>query len=217
MEFCNLKLPNNNHYEGFVKKFSINNKKYIYRNGLGTMYIFSELNRYNFKHIGWWDNDQTNGLGICIYKNGDQYYGNFKNGKRCGWGKYISYDYKYEGEWRSDMMHGYGQYINNNGEVKNGHWKNDTFHDIIDSEVVSQLINIKNLGDNSRPILNNIYDLSLNEKFSEIAIGSIVEVKSINKIGFLLHTKSNGWCVVDFLDYPKMNLRAHDIKVILRP
>lgn len=217
MEFCNLKLPNRGYYEGYVKKLSDGKKKWILRDGLGVMYIFDKPNKYNFKHIGSWEDDQTNGLGICIYQNGDHYYGNFQNGKRNGWGTYISRNFKYEGEWSNDLMNGYGHYNDIHGKIKNGHWKDDLYYDIIDIEVVNQLLKIKNLKDNSRSSPSNFFEFSSNEKFSELIPGSIVEIKSIKKIGFLIQTKGNGWCVIEFLDSPTMKLRASDIKVILRP
>ncbi len=53
------------------------------------------------------DNCIPDGKGILYYENGDEYYGEFTNGKREGKGKYYYSDYSiYIGDWDNDMKDG---------------------------------------------------------------------------------------------------------------
>lgn len=53
------------------------------------------------------DNFIPDGKGILYYENGDEYYGEFTNGKREGKGKYYYSDYSiYIGDWENDMKDG---------------------------------------------------------------------------------------------------------------
>ena len=65
-----------------------------------------------------------------IFKNFNAYYfGQFINGKRLGFGKYImnnkNANYKYEGEVDNIHATGYGRYVNNETGIRyEGEWKN---------------------------------------------------------------------------------------------
>jgi hypothetical protein len=68
----------------------------------------------------------TFGKGKICYENGDEYDGEWKNGKLCGKGimKYKKGGV-YDGEWASGKKNGKGIMKYKNGEVYNGEWKND--------------------------------------------------------------------------------------------
>ncbi len=59
-----------------------------------------------------------NGKGTCIDTDGYKYVGEFKNGKRHGYGIYTTGDTSYEGEWKEDMKHGMGILINRDKTMK---------------------------------------------------------------------------------------------------
>ena len=75
-------------------------------------------------------NNLKNGYGMEIFKNFNAYYfGQFINGKRLGFGKYImnnkNANYKYEGEVDNIHATGYGRYVNNETGIRyEGEWKN---------------------------------------------------------------------------------------------
>ena len=48
------------------------------------------------------------GSGRMKYESGDEYVGEWRDGKRCGYGKFEGSDYKYMGEWLDDKEHGQG-------------------------------------------------------------------------------------------------------------
>ena len=59
-----------------------------------------------------------NGKGTCIDTDGSKYVGEFKNGKRHGYGIRTKGNTSYEGEWKEDMKHGMGISINWNKTQK---------------------------------------------------------------------------------------------------
>jgi hypothetical protein len=114
--------------------------------------------RINFSsgtYVGKLDNisgygvQKPHGEGTMTYKDGGEYVGNWKHGKRSGLGKmtyakyalqdttgwtYQDYDDQqgdgdvrdvYEGNWENDRKSGYGKMTYNTGEVYEGNWEND--------------------------------------------------------------------------------------------
>jgi len=69
-------------------------------------------------------NDEMDGRGMFQYKNGDVYYGKWKNGWRThGKMRFISGDI-YSGEIKNERMHGKGKYTWPNGDIVDGIWEN---------------------------------------------------------------------------------------------
>jgi hypothetical protein len=61
------------------------------------------------KYIGNWKNGKKNGYGEYIYSNGDRYDGKWVGDMRCGYGKFYSkINSEYEGQWEQDQPHGNG-------------------------------------------------------------------------------------------------------------
>ena len=78
--------------------------------------------------------DCVNGYGTYVWKNGDKYVGEHKNGVSHGQGTYIYGEGKwlgdkYVGEYQNDKRHGQGTYISSDGTKTSGEWKNDEFID----------------------------------------------------------------------------------------
>ena len=74
-------------------------------------------------------NDLKDGKGNLTYKNGDNYYGEFKDDKRNGKGKlkYTNGDY-YVGEFKDDKKEGSGTYFYKDGDYYEGDFKDDNRH-----------------------------------------------------------------------------------------
>lgn len=77
--------------------------------------------------------DCENGYGVYKFSDdweGDVYKGNFKDGKRHGYGIYSwSEGSKYEGNWSNGYQHGEGKYTFADGEETEGEWSNGEFID----------------------------------------------------------------------------------------
>lgn len=101
---------------------------------------------------------ERHGKGKARLPNGDFYEGDYKNGQRSGYGKYVfrkvkgkmrnacymghyvnnkkngqgTFMYpdgaKYEGSWKDDLRHGFGSYSYTNGDLYRGEWEHDRRH-----------------------------------------------------------------------------------------
>ena len=73
--------------------------------------------------------DCNNGQGTYRWESGDEYVGEWKDGKRHGLGTYTyaSGEFagdKYVGEWKDSNQHGQGTYTFADGTVEKGIWEN---------------------------------------------------------------------------------------------
>ena len=98
------------------------------QNGHG-MFIYSDNDVYDRKTF---DGEYSNGKrlsGTLIFKNGDEYVGNFSNGTITGQGtRKYSDGSKYVGEWLSNQRMGHGTLYSSNGKILHeGEWKDDKF------------------------------------------------------------------------------------------
>ena len=110
--------------EGYGKYIRKNKSYYIgqwlndYEHGKGI--IYSDINSRNNYLIyeGDFKEGKPNGIGKCVYDNGNYYIGEFLNGIKHGKGKiyYKNGHIKYEGDFREDKVQGNGKYIWENGE-----------------------------------------------------------------------------------------------------
>ena len=80
-------------------------------------------------YIGQWKNGLSHGKGTVCYSNGDKYEGDWVNDKREGNGKYIRKNGEYYiGQWKNHLGNGKGTLYNSNGDIKfKGNWINDEF------------------------------------------------------------------------------------------
>lgn len=68
----------------------------------------------------------NDGYGTYVYKSGNKYIGNYRNGLMSGRGAFYWMDgNKYEGQWARDYANGQGTYTYANGDSYVGQWKND--------------------------------------------------------------------------------------------
>ena len=104
------------------------------------------------------ESGERHGKGKARLPNGDLYEGEYKNGYRNGYGKYVfrklkgksrnacymghyennkkngqgTFLYpdgaKYEGSWKDDLRHGFGSYYYTNGDLYRGEWEHDRRH-----------------------------------------------------------------------------------------
>jgi len=75
------------------------------------------------------DNLMFHGKGRMVCKNGDMYWGEWKNGERHGKGTYIWQDgEKYQGEFKDGKYHGQGTYTWPNEPKYVGQWRKGKFH-----------------------------------------------------------------------------------------
>jgi hypothetical protein len=83
-----------------------------------------------YKYIGYINEERKrNGFGICSYKNGDKYSGNWENDKKEGYGKYFmkSVNKTFQGEFNNNQIEGFVEYINKNGVAHQGIMRNLKF------------------------------------------------------------------------------------------
>lgn len=67
---------------------------------------------------------KLNGIGNCIWQNGDEYSGEFNNDLRDGIGtyKWAATSDVYQGEWKNDLQNGKGVLTRTNGSKITGIW-----------------------------------------------------------------------------------------------
>lgn len=72
---------------------------------------------------GNWQNDRKHGYCLEIMDNGDQFEGEYLNGKAQGFGVYTGGAERFEGNWVNGFKHGQGRWENQKGEFYDGDWK----------------------------------------------------------------------------------------------
>lgn len=114
------------------KEKKIENKNFVYEgevknnvaDGKGRC-VYSDGREY----IGEWKEGKMHGEGILSWPNGARYEGSFENDRRNGKGTAIQADgAKYIGEWKDDKRHGYGVYTWPSGVKYEGAFLNDQRH-----------------------------------------------------------------------------------------
>lgn len=145
--FSSSNRYSNNIYNSYHKIESVYLGQMTYdkkRQGYGKMY-YSNLNYYE----GFWQNDKPEGKGVCVWKDGGKYAGEFKSGRLEGTGKrlysngnhfegnFVNSKRKgkgkmkfkngdfYDGEWSSDEMQGKGMYVWSSGDTYIGEFNRD--------------------------------------------------------------------------------------------
>jgi len=83
------------------------------------------------EYEGEWLNDKPHGYGVMRYADGNQYFGNFMDGKRSGSGKMLwENGSRYEGTWLLDQPEGKGTFWYPNGAVYTGDFKAGIKHGV---------------------------------------------------------------------------------------
>ena len=95
---------------------------------LGLTILFQSKSFASIKLLasGCIEGNCINGQGTYIWPWGEEYVGEFKDGKKHGQGTFTWTDGdKYVGEFKDDLKHGQGTYTMANGTVGKGIWEND--------------------------------------------------------------------------------------------
>ena len=138
---CRIKWKTNNIFEGEI----VDNKM----KGNGYMIWYNKLEKY----CGMWDDNLQNGFGIHIWYDTkqnnkffrDRYIGEWKNGKREGYGKFFySNGSIYEGYWKNNKKEGFGIFNYNDRTKYIGNFKNDVMIDKVTDDKQSNLFNNNN-------------------------------------------------------------------------
>lgn len=87
--------------------------------GHGT-YIWQSGDEY----VGDFIDGKRTGHGTYTCSNGDEYVGDFRDDKLHGRGILTRSDYEYVGDFRDGKFHGRGTLTQSNGSTQNGLWKN---------------------------------------------------------------------------------------------
>lgn len=76
---------------------------------------------------GEWKNGNIHGNGKFYFSSGNIYIGNFLYNLKNGYGTffYVNAKEKYQGHWKNDLKHGKGKYFHANGNIFQGVFKND--------------------------------------------------------------------------------------------
>lgn len=125
-------------FKGFVNKnYNLTGKGYYITDNY-VYYGFFQNNEFNGKGImvnkdgnslfGDWINGVCTGKGVLKINNGYEYEGDFVNNKKQGFGiEKLSDGSRYEGEFQDNKKMGKGKYISNTGESYEGEFKDDLF------------------------------------------------------------------------------------------
>jgi len=94
-----------------------------------TLFLISSSYALAESHLPECQGDDVSIYNNCfasvIYENGDQYVGEFKDGKRHGQGTSTTDEWIYVGEHKDDKRHGQGTFTGRLGDEYVGEWKDD--------------------------------------------------------------------------------------------
>jgi hypothetical protein len=87
--------------------------KRICKFGIGYEYKLASNNNNSSekksKYYGMFLNGLYNGLGMMVNEDGEMYFGEFREGRKNGWGKHFINDIEYQGFFKNNLYHGYGE------------------------------------------------------------------------------------------------------------
>lgn len=72
---------------------------------------FGYLSIQEDSYMGFFENNQKNGIGIQVYTNNLIYYGLWRNDQKHGYGELKYFQNVQKGTWHEDTFSGYGQHI----------------------------------------------------------------------------------------------------------
>ncbi len=106
---------------------SFNAEKNI-KEGLGLEYMINKLKGRIYKYCGYYFNGKFHGIGMLAKSINESYYGEFRKGKKCGYGYFYTDNFTYSGFFKDDLFEGYGE-IHFKGKYSYcGIWKNGLRH-----------------------------------------------------------------------------------------
>lgn len=84
--------------------------KKLCKYGLGYAYMTDASKGKRYKYYGYFKDDLYHGIGLSLYEDGHAYFGEFRNGVKCGYGKESKNNVTYRGFLKNNKYHGYGEY-----------------------------------------------------------------------------------------------------------
>jgi hypothetical protein len=84
--------------------------KKLCKYGLGYAYMTDESKGKRYKYYGYFKDDKYHGIGLSLNEDGHAYFGEFRNGVKCGYGKEYKNNVTYRGFFKNNKYHGYGEY-----------------------------------------------------------------------------------------------------------
>ena len=127
----NSNKSKNNTNKNMSGKNSNSIKEQFKKNGLGREYHINLNGKddIRYKYIGYFKNNKFHCYGILIKENQECYYGEFREGKKNGFGFLFTKQYLYKGFFHDDMKEGYGEYLDREKGVNYcGNFSNDKFN-----------------------------------------------------------------------------------------
>ena len=116
-------------------KNSINSiKDKIKKHGLGREYHIKLINKKDkkdirYKYIGYYKNNKFHCYGILMKENDECYYGEFRDGKKNGFGILFTKQYVYRGFFHDDKKNGYGEFFDKEKGINYcGNFVNDKYN-----------------------------------------------------------------------------------------
>lgn len=116
-------------------KNSINSiKDKIKKHGLGREYHIKLINKKDkkdirYKYIGYYKNNKFHCYGILMKENDECYYGEFRDGKKNGFGILFTKQYVYRGFFHDDKKNGYGEFFDKEKSINYcGNFVNDKYN-----------------------------------------------------------------------------------------
>lgn len=98
------------------------------KEGLGVEYMLDSSKGTIYKYCGYFHQNQFQGVGLLCTDSNEAYYGEFRNGKKSGYGHYYSETKNYSGFFKDGIYEGYGE-INVEGVYTySGTWKDGKKH-----------------------------------------------------------------------------------------
>ena len=127
----NTNTKNNTNNKTMNVKKSNSIKEQFKKHGLGREYHIKLQNKddIRYKYIGYYKNNKYHCYGILIKENEECYYGEFRDGKKNGFGILYTKKYLYKGFFYDDMKEGYGEYLDKEKGVNYcGNFSTDKFN-----------------------------------------------------------------------------------------
>lgn len=85
--------------------------KQLVRFGVGVQYLIDKSKGLRYKYFGYFKDDKFHGYGIFTREDGYFYKGEFRFGKKCGYGIEITDKTSYKGFFHNDKPHGFGEMV----------------------------------------------------------------------------------------------------------
>ena len=104
------------------------NTKINQKEGLGFEYMIDSKKGKIYKYCGYYYKNKFHGIGMLAKSGNENYFGEFRFGKKCGYGFLYCDNFKYNGFFYNDKFEGYGELHVEGKYSYSGIWKNGKKH-----------------------------------------------------------------------------------------